>query len=342
MGLFPGVLPGASAGVQPERVGFAVKPEVTRQYRTAFAVLRVTHALIDTFVLVVVLTLLFLGCYVLWDRAQLYEQADSRRYEAYRPDTPEGTLSFAALKEQNPDVFGWLVVYGTHINYPLVQSPDNMTYVNTSAEGSYALSGAIFLDSSNSKDLTDFVNIVYGHNMEREKMFGEVGLFAQKSYFDDHAYGSLHFGGKDHGLEFVSFIRADAYDTKVFYTGPATKDDREAYLSLLESLAIQRRELVLGTDDRLVLLSTCSPGPTNRRDVLVARIVDKSLADPFEKEERVPVLPSVDALYGAPGWLVVTGVVVIVAGVVCVIVWFVRKAKRRQAQARAECDGRGV
>ncbi|MCG4817374.1 class B sortase, partial [Collinsella aerofaciens] len=79
--------------------------------------------------------------------------------------TAEGGLSFEQLKELNPEVFGWLTVYGTNIDYPVTQGKDNWKYVNTNALGEYSLSGAIFLDYTNRKDFQDFNSILYGHHM---------------------------------------------------------------------------------------------------------------------------------------------------------------------------------
>ena len=47
-------------------------------------------------------------------------------------------------------------------------------------------------------------------------MFGDVGLFADKEYFDEHPYGNLFFDGKDHGIEFYALIQADAYNERQF------------------------------------------------------------------------------------------------------------------------------
>ena len=43
----------------------------------------------------------------------------------YINPTDEDTRSFVELQAINPDVFGWLNVYGTNIDYPLLQGEDN-------------------------------------------------------------------------------------------------------------------------------------------------------------------------------------------------------------------------
>ncbi len=116
--------------------------------------------------------LLAYGIYGMWDSAQINKQADASLYETYKP-TAKDSLSFAELQKINSDVFGWLTVDKTHINYPLVQTEDNAKYVNTDVKGQFSLAGSIFLDCNNKKDFSDINNIIYGHHMAKDAMFGE-------------------------------------------------------------------------------------------------------------------------------------------------------------------------
>ncbi|MCL2299178.1 MAG: class B sortase, partial [Firmicutes bacterium] len=146
--------------------------------------IRWTDEALNLFVLLVILLLLAFGCYAMWDSKQVYQAAEAARYEIYKPTTEKGALSFKELQALNPEVFAWLTVYGTHIDYPVTQGTDNMKYINTNAQGQYSLSGSIFLDSGCARDFSCFPCILYGHHMERDTMFGEIGKFADESYFD--------------------------------------------------------------------------------------------------------------------------------------------------------------
>jgi len=227
----------------------------------------------NTLLVVIVLLIAFAG-YALWDSKQLHQAADKSNYSVFKPTVEDNGKSFRELQAINPEVFAWLTVYGTNIDYPVTQTTDNVKYVNTSAEGQYSLSGAIFLDYHNSDDFSDFNNILYGHHMARKVMFGEIGDFADKAMFDENRYGNLYFGGKDHGLEFFAFMHVDAYDSSVF-TANKTGDARQAYLDNILEKAIHLRDIGVTIDDRIVLLSTCSASSTNGRDILVGRIDDE-------------------------------------------------------------------
>ncbi|MCL2562614.1 MAG: class B sortase [Oscillospiraceae bacterium] len=266
--------------------------------------IRFVNGLVNLFVLTVVLSLLAFGGYAIWDSGQVHAAASSVQYERYNPTIEsEGGPSFADLQAINPDVFAWLTVYGTNIDYPMVQGQDNIRYVNTDARGRHSLSGAIFLDFRSGPNFSDFSSIVYGHHMENRVMFGEIALFSERSYFEARRYGMLYFDGREHGLEFFAFVHADAYDMSVFRNGITEPEDRQAYLDMLLQTAIHTRpDISVTTDDRIVLLSTCAPNSTNGRDILIGRITAETRDNPFLTEEvhtqqAVPVIDGLTNLW---------------------------------------------
>lgn len=252
------------------------------KYKAARRAVWFINGVVDTAVLIIILLFVVVGCFAIWDSKQIYQAADAKHYEVYKPTDEKGELSFKELQAINPDVFSWLTVYGTHIDYPVVQGEDNMKYINTNAEGRYSLSGAIFMDFHCSKDFSDFSSILYGHHMDKDTMFGEIGDFSDISYFSARKYGSLYYGGREHGLEFFAFLHADAYDDTIYRTNIIGKEARTAYLSALLSKSMHTRDIKVTADDRIILLSTCSASSTNGRDILVGRITDKVFDDHFK------------------------------------------------------------
>ena len=242
--------------------------------------IRAIHGIINLSVLtLIVLSSAFAG-YALWDTEQIFQSADKSHYTVYKPQEADEGKSFLELQAINDEVFAWLSVYGTNIDYPVTQGPDNMKYVNTNAEGEYSLSGAIFLDYGNSRDFSDFNGILYGHHMEKKTMFGEIGFFAEDQMFDTHLYGNMYYDGVDHGIEFFAFVHTDAYDAEVF-TPDVGDELREAYLDGLLAKAMHRRDMDISIEDHIILLSTCSSDSTNGRDILIGRITDRVYDDPF-------------------------------------------------------------
>ena len=276
---------------------------VTAQNMAKKAV-RTANSIVNFAVLAAILLLLAFGCYALWDSDQVYNAANAAQYEIYKPTVENEGKTFQELQAMNPEVFSWLTVYGTNIDYPVTQGGDNMKYVNTNAEGSYSLSGSIFLDYENSRDFSDFNSILFGHHMEKQAMFGEIGLFSDKDYFNARLYGSLYYNGTDHGLEFFAFLHTDAYNTSVFAAG-VSGEARQVYLNGLLDKAAFTRDIGVTAEDQIVLLSTCSAESTNGRDILVARITDELFDDAFKTNEtdNTGTHATVDGQTGIPGWL---------------------------------------
>jgi len=268
--------------------------------------IRLMIKVVDTAILIVIMFLIAADYYAVWDSRQAYEWAEAANYEIYKPDTEAQGYSFDELQAINPEVFAWLTIYGTHIDYPVVHAADNLKYINTNAMGQYSLSGAIFLDARCDSDFSDFPSIMYGHHMEKNTMFGDIGNFAGKEYFDAHKYGMLYYNGQEYGLEFFALLNCDAYDTTVFKPRIEGQEAREAYIDLLLRTATYTRGIEIAADERIVLLSTCSPGSTNGRDILVGRITDTLYEDSFgasgsDTSRRVDELP--DILAQLPLWV---------------------------------------
>jgi len=250
----------------------------------------VVDSIVNLVVLFILLLLLLFGGYALWDSDQIYKSAGSDVYSMYKP-TAENSLSFEDLQAANSDVFGWLTVYGTQIDYPLVQGETNSKYLNMNVLGKYAISGSLFLDSQNSPDFTDFNSFIYGHHMEKNAMFAEIEYFADVSYFSEHRYGNLYYDGKDHGVEFFAFLAVDAYDMSVYDVG-VPEERSQQYLDNLIQKAENIREIEITTSDRIVLLSTCTSDSTNGRHVLVGRIDEDIYQNDFEE-----TIPKAEGIY---------------------------------------------
>ena len=270
----------------------------------------------DRMIQIVMMVALLFGLYSLWDSHQVYQAADAANYTAYRP-TAEDPVSFEELQAMNPEVFAWLTVNDTPIDYPMTQTDNNEKYINTNAEGQYTLSGAIFLDYRNSRDFEDFNSIVYGHHMEKKMMFGALSDFADKAYFDNHKYGNLYYGGRDHGLEFFALILTDAYDEKLFTPDVKSEEEKEALLNHIFSKAMYTRDIPVTLDDRIVLLSTCTSSITNGRYMLVGRITDEVY--PQEIREVRPVIRlgsgisgQISRLRAVPVWLWVLLLIILI------------------------------
>lgn len=209
--------------------------------------------------------LLVFSGYCLWDSATVVSGARvTPQLLKAKPEQDSPTL--AELQAQNPDVCGWLTLDDTHIDYPVVQGEDDLEYVNKAADGSFALSGAVFLSAANHADLSDAYNLFYGHHMENGAMFGDLTHFSESQYFADHTTGTLYAEGTAYELQVFACVLTDAYDT-VIYT-PST--DPAALAAYIRAHAVQYRDPPEGC--RIAAFSTCDDSRTNGRVAVFAAL----------------------------------------------------------------------
>lgn len=209
--------------------------------------------------------LLVFSGYCLWDSATVaYGALVTPQLRRAKPEPGSPTL--AELQAQNPDVCGWLTLDGTHIDYPVVQGADDLEYVNKAADGSFALSGAVFLSAANRADFSDAYNLIYGHHMENGAMFGDLTQFSESEYFADHTTGTLYTEGASYELQVFACVLTDAYDP-VIYT-PST--DPAALAAYIRAHAVQYRDPP--ADCRVAAFSTCDDSRTNGRVAVFAAL----------------------------------------------------------------------
>lgn len=256
-----------------------------KKQSVGLSLVRALDDVVNFVLLAALLLLLLFGCYCIWDAKQVSSAARAEQYEIYKP-VAEDTVSFQELQAQNEDVIGWITVYGTGIDYPLLQGEDNWIYLNTDATGSYSLSGSIYLDARNTPDFSDFNSILHGHHMADGAMFGDLEKFADADFFDSHPHGNLFVDGKDYGVTFYAYILADAYD-ELLYAGPMTVPEEQAALRAhISESARNFRSAGQENAEHLVLLSTCSSDRTNGRSVLVGFLSETTYPDDFAVPEK--------------------------------------------------------
>ncbi len=240
-------------------------------------VLRAADFLISA---IVVLCLVTAGCYsvyALWDNSQVYAAVDNVQAELmqFKPIADEDNgASFEELLAINPDVKGWLTLDGTAIDYPVVQGENNFSYINTDVYGNFALAGSIFLDSDCNGEFRDRYTLLYGHHMENSKMFGDLDLYKDASFFARNTTGTLVLPDRSYQLEVFACLLVPASEQAIFEPTQWAKSlsglhdfVRENALNLNEDVLAQLE----ATDGAQVLaMSTCSGEFTDARTILLA------------------------------------------------------------------------
>ncbi len=192
--------------------------------------------------------------------------------ENYNPIDHHEEKGFYQLEQKYPDVKGWISIDGTHIDYPLLQSEDNVKYLDHNAFGDYIVTGSIFLDYRFDAKFKNFNTIIYGHHVPTGDMFGDIKKFTNKDFFDTHRYGTIYYNGEEKELEIFGILEVDAYDMNIYRPLSNNREENQAYYQYLLSKATYKRDVSVTSDDKICLLSTCFVDVTNGRHILLAKI----------------------------------------------------------------------
>ena len=175
-------------------------------------------------------------------------------------------LNFDDLHAINTDIIGWLQVYGTNINYPVLYSEtDRAYYLYHNYWGEYDAQGSIFIENFNRKDLTDFDTIVYGHSMLNGNMFGTLHNFSDWNFFN--SYGGIVLYTPTATYYYQVFETATIEDKHIFtYLDNNSSSSIEAYIQTLDSYTngFRKWEYTITPQDHILTLSTCTTDDTKR------------------------------------------------------------------------------
>ena len=193
-------------------------------------------------------------------------------------EEPADDSMFGQLKAINEDITAWITMPGTAIDYPVMQGSSNYSYISKDVYGNFALSGSIFLDYRNSKDYNDLYSLLYGHNMSQHRMFSDINLYKEETFFNENTLGILLLPDGNHILESVSVIVTPASDSGMMNPENWNHLDGEEIYRMAQENALftceqgledLREKIEEGETPRLISLSTCSDEFTDARTILL-------------------------------------------------------------------------
>ena len=213
--------------------------------------------------------------------AEQQTEADPETQEAEKAELP---IDFEGLWEVNPEIYAWLRVPDTNIDYPVLQhmEDDQSYYLTRDIYGKSNQAGSIYTEYYNSKDFQEPNTVLYGHNMKNGSMFHNVRYFADREYFDGHE--ELYIYLPDKILKY-QIIACYEYDDR-HLLGSFDFHDEAIFAEYLEEImnprsmyAMIREGVELTTEDKLVTLSTCVANKPNNRRLLQAVLVEEIEAE---------------------------------------------------------------
>lgn len=210
------------------------------------------------------------GAYLVGTYSQI---KDAENSQAIEPTIPEknadgspvpAPIDFDALKKQNPDIYAWIYVPGTDINFPVCQNVgDASYYLSHNASKQESQLGAIFSEAQfNNTDFQDPVTVLYGHNGFGNTMFTALHKLESSDFFKENEKFYVFVPGHIYTYEIVSAFMSNGnhlmgefnFQTEEGMAGFIN------YISNPSAVGAMAREVQAGTGDKFVVLSTCNEG----------------------------------------------------------------------------------
>ena len=192
-----------------------------------------------------------------YDEASALAQVEIPAEETAAPyEEALAQIDLAALQAVNPDVVGWIMIPDTNISYPLLQAEDNSYYLNRTWDGTRNSVGAIFLDFRNSRPLTDFNSVIYGHKMNNQSMFGLLHQYKNEGFWAAHPVLYLVDDSGPRQYDIFAY-----YETSTMNTYSLDFPDRAAKQAYIDECLAQSwldTGIVPEPEDSILTLSTCT------------------------------------------------------------------------------------
>ncbi len=168
---------------------------------------------------------------------------------------------------KNGDIFAWIFIPGTNIDYPVVightDEPDY--YLDRGVDKKYNVAGSIYMDFRNEKNLlNNRFTVIYGHNIrQRGTMFNRLVEFKSAKMFEKYRY--IYIFTKEAALkyEIFSVYEAHAYESpSISITGFTDQSFLKKITDIQQKSINVRQGLTLSARDHVLMLYTCANTPS--------------------------------------------------------------------------------
>lgn len=193
-------------------------------------------------------------------------------------EVPEKNLDWEELAKTNEDIYAWIHIPGTQVDYPVLQNEkDENYYLDHNLDGSSGYPGCIYTHTLNSKEFTDPNTILYGHNMKNGSMFGCLHDFEDNAFFEENRYIYVYTPEKT--LVYEIFTASEFSDAHLMFAYDwSTTDGFEQFVEDVTSVRDMNAHVKDGMEvtagNHLITLSTCINGKPQKRWLVTGVLVN--------------------------------------------------------------------
>jgi sortase B len=198
-------------------------------------------------------------------------------------------LAYQSIYKENPDFIGWLSIENTQINYPVMQTlSDENYYLKRGFDKQNNENGCLILDTQSLagvgtkekyEEAPSTNLIIHGHNMKSGAMFGELDLYKDKAYEENHniiCFDTL-YEKREYKIIAVFYSEVFKKSDEVFkyyqFFNATNEEEFQEFYTNIKKLSIYNIDETAQFGDEFITLSTCSYQTDNGRFVVVGKRV---------------------------------------------------------------------
>ncbi len=170
-------------------------------------------------------------------------------------------IDFDGLAAVNPDIVGWIYCPNNELNYPVVQTDNNTTYLNTLFDGTSNSTGSIFMDMDDTAPgCVDPQTTLYGHHMLSGMMFNFVDAAEHDQATFDQVQ-TVYYFTRDATYVFEPLFCARVAPDNLQVRAPSPEGGLQAYLTgLFADAATQAQDAStrISSAEKIFTLVTCN------------------------------------------------------------------------------------
>ena len=186
-------------------------------------------------------------------------------------------VNFTNLLQINPDTVGWIKVENTHINYPIVQTTNNLYYLSHSFKQEKNQAGWIFMDYRNDSKNLDKNTIIYAHNRYDSTMFGTLkNVLTDKWLSNRNNYVIRVSTPTENSLWQVFSVYTVKKESYYISTNFNSIEEYDQFLNIIKNRSIYNFDTLVNINDKILTLSTCQDNNGNRV-VVHAKLIKKEV-----------------------------------------------------------------
>ena len=203
-------------------------------------------------------------------RSIVLNESDIPNNEIDNVINKDSLSKYEQLLEINKDVVGWINVPNTKIDYPIMQSYDNLYYLDKTINLEKNRAGSIFMDFRNSGDGQDKHTIIYGHHMRDGTMFKGLIKYENEDFFNNQNIIQVDTLFEEQKWEvFCAYVTGIDFD--YLRTHFNTPDEYTTFLTMIQEKSLFPSDVVLTENDQILTLSTCTYDYNEARLVVHAK-----------------------------------------------------------------------